>query len=95
MRLTIRKHNQTFINRISAQMECEPTEALNYLLVELNRIKFSFNSSVSLGVNSSPVQLPVLENSEIQEPGQLAQSGLSYVADPDISRLMALGLDEF
>lgn len=95
MRISIRKHNQRFLNRIAAQMECEPSEALNYVLTELNRVNFSFNSSVNLGVNGSPIYPPILQNSEVQEPGQLAQLGLSYLADPDIQRLVAVGLDEF
>jgi hypothetical protein len=76
-------------------MESNETEALNYLLTELNRVNYSFNSAVNLGIKSSPAPISQEMGEEIQEPGQLAQSGLSYLADEDISRLVAIGLDEF
>lgn len=97
MRVTIKRHNQQFLNKLCNQMECyDQTEVLNYLLTELKRINYSFNSSVSLGINTSPVPsiLPS-ELPQIEEPGQYAQSGLSYINDPAIERLLAIGLDDF
>ena len=95
MRLTIRKHNQPFLNRVAAQMECNQTETLNYLLTELNRVNYSFNSAVSLGIKgfSTPKSQEIGEVSE--ESGQLAESGLSYLPDAAINRLISIGLEEF
>lgn len=96
MRVTIKKQNQQFLNKLCNQMECyDQTEVINYLLTELKRINYSFNSSVNLGINISPVlsTLPS-EVPEIEASGY-AQSGLAYINDPTIERLVALGLDEF
>jgi hypothetical protein len=75
-------------------MESDPTEALNYLLTELNRINYSFNSSVNLNLQSfqAPKSLEIAEEIAVSMPGQ---SELDYVADADIRRLIAIGLDEF
>ncbi len=93
MRVSIKKHNRFYLEQLSAQMECDCGEALNYLLVELRRINFSFNSQINLGINASP--LPVIEKPI--EPGQMAMSALSYIADTDpvIERLVSVGLEDF
>lgn len=95
MRLTIRKHNQPFLSRIAAQMECQPVEALNYLLTELNRVNYSFNSAVSLNIQSfkAPLSSQIVE--EIEQPYRVVESTFNCAVDPDISRLIAIGLEEF
>jgi hypothetical protein len=97
MRISIKKHNHQYLNRLCNQMECyDQTEVVNYLLTELKRVNYSFNSQVNLGINVSPeVSTAVLETPQLEEPGQHAQSGISYLNDPVIERLVALGLDEF
>ncbi len=91
MRVTIRSHNRLYLQQLAAQMECDCGEALNYLLVELKRVNFSFNSEINLGINiNSSVEKPV-------EPGQLPMSALAYIneTDPVIERLVPAGLEEF
>ena len=92
MRLSIKKHNRFYLEQLSAQMECDCGEALNYLLVELRRVNFSFNFQINLGIKASPmsVETPI-------EPGQMAMSGLSYIADidPVIERLVSVRLEDF
>lgn len=96
MRVSIRKHNRTYLERLGYQMECdEPTEVINYLLTELKRIGYSFNAEVSLGIASSNTTSYPYESSEPTEPGQYAMSAFSAVNDPLIDHLISVGLDEF
>lgn len=92
MRVSIRKHNRSYLERLAQQMECQDyTEVVNYLLVELRRVNFSFNSEINLGINTaSSVEIPI-------EPGQFPMSGLAYIndTDPVIERLVTAGLEEF
>ncbi len=76
MRISIKEHNRLYLQQLSAQMECDCGEALNYLLLELKRVNYSFGSQVNLGIQSSnpSPEIPI-------EPGQLPMSGLSYVAE--------------
>lgn len=92
MRVSIRKHNQPYIERLGYQMECDdPSEVINYLLTELKRINYSFNAEVNLGINA-----PTFEReSHPTEPGQYAMSALSAINDPVVDRLLAVGLEQF
>jgi hypothetical protein len=94
MRISIKKYNRPYLERLASQMESDPTEAVNYLLTELHRINYSFNSSVNLNLQSfqAPKSLEIAEEIAVSMPGQ---SELDYVADADIRRLIAIGLDEF
>ena len=96
MRVSIRKHNRTYLERLGWQMECDdPTEVINYLLTELKRIGYSFNAEVSLGIADRSVSSLPIEPTEPTEPGQYAMSAFSAVNDPVINRLVGIGLEEF
>lgn len=97
MRVSIRKHNRAYLERLGWQMECDdPTEVINYLLTELKRIGYSFNAEVSLGIG---VNAPTSHSgiSELTEPGQYPMSGMSAVmdCDPVIDRFISVGLEQF
>lgn len=92
MRVSIRKHNRSYVERLAAQMECSPNEAINYLLTELRRINYSFGAEATLRINASNT-----EPERPIEPGQFPMSGLAYIndSDPVIERLVTAGLEEF
>lgn len=95
MRVTIKRHNQQYLNRLASQMECyDQTEVVNYLLTELKRINYSFNAEVNLGISTTQViaHIPKLEP---EEPGQFALSGLSAINDPALERLISIGIEQF
>ena len=92
MRVSIRKHNRSYLERLGSQMECSDyTEVINYLLTELRRVNYSFNAQVNLGINAHQI----IEPESPTEPGQYAMSGLSAINDPLIERLVTAGLEEF
>lgn len=99
MRVSIKKHNRLYLEQLAAQMECDCGEALNYLLVELRRVNYSFGAQVNLGIHTYQIVEPL----QPTEPGQLPMFGLSYVAenepevtayDPVIERFVPF-LEEF
>lgn len=101
MRISIRKHNQSFVHRLANQMECDPTEAVNYAITELRRINYSFNSKVSLGLGS---ELSLTGCVEVESENQSVASTGSLMSfletqpiahDPVVEHLLAVGLDEF
>ena len=92
MRVSIHKHNRSYLERLGSQMECSDyTEVINYLLTELRRVNYSFNAQVNLGINDPQI----VETEAPTEPGQYAMSGLSAINDPLIERLVTAGLEEF
>lgn len=104
MRVSIRKSNRPYLERLSAQMEGDPTEAINYLLTELRRVGYSFNSGVTLAVGGlEPTRLT--ENHEqgyaIEpkvNPKELGSTGSLMAAlsnDPVIERILTAGLEVF
>jgi hypothetical protein len=104
MRVSIKKHNQQYLQRLAAQMEVDPSEAVNYLLTELRRVGYSFNSNVTLALgNSNPSR-----STENQEQGhsfvmevkakELGSTGSLMNAlskDPVIERILTAGLEVF
>lgn len=97
MRLTIKRSNQRFLQMISDQMECDSTEALNYLLTELKRVNYSFNGQVSLTTAKPVTESSIQSNEETFGTGNLREIVEKDLAetDPTIKRLLAIGLDEF
>lgn len=99
MRISIRKPNRLYLERLASQMESDPTEAVNYLLMELRRVGYSFNSGVTLAVGGST------ENYESDRaiepkvnPKTLGSTGSLMAAltkDPVIEHLLTAGLEQF
>lgn len=99
MRLSIRKNNRFYLERLSAQMECDPTETVNYLLTELRRVGYSFNANVTLAVG---VHIQIHEPDQAIESEQnqttLGSTGSLMAAlskDPVIEHLLTAGLEQF
>lgn len=99
MRTSIRKSNQPYLECLSAQMECDPTEAINYLLTELRRIGYSFNSGVTLAVGGQTQTAEPDRTTEHQVKAQELGSTGSLMAalsnDPIIERILTAGLEVF
>jgi hypothetical protein len=104
MRISIKKHNQQYLQRLSAQMEVDPTEAVNYLLTELRRVGYSFNSNVTLAVGDfkpsrSTENQEQGHSFEIEtKPKELGSTGSLMNAlskDPVIERILTAGLEVF
>lgn len=104
MRISIRKHNHAYLERLSAQMESDATEAINYLLTELRRVGYSFNSGVTLAVGSlegtrSTENHGLDRAIEIDSnPKTLGSTGSLMAAlskDPVIERILTAGLEQF
>lgn len=102
MRVSIRKYNRSYLERLGNQMECQdPTEVINYLLTELRRIHYSFNAEATLTIQvASETFSSELEWEQPTEPGQYAMSAFSAVmdessSDPVIDRLLTVGLEQF
>lgn len=104
MRTSIRKHNRLYLERLASQMESDPTEAVNYLLTELRRVGYSFNSGVTLAVGDhTPTRST--ENYELGyaiepevKPKTLGSTGSLMAAlskDPVIEHLLTAGLEQF
>ena len=104
MRISILKSNRGYLERLSAQMESNPAEAVNYLLTELKRVGYSFNSDLTLRVGSLELtrstetdNLSYAVNPEVQT-NSLGSTDLLVAAvtkDPTIQHLLSLGLEEF
>lgn len=104
MRISIKKYNRSYLEYLTSQMESDPTEAVNYLLTELRRVGYSFNSGVTLAVgNLQPTRLT--ENHELGysiepelNPKTLGSTGSLMAAltkDPVIEHLLTAGLEQF
>jgi hypothetical protein len=95
MRISIRKSNRLYLERLSAQMETDPAEAVNYLLTELRRVGYSFNANVTLTVGG--FELGHASEAEVK-PKELGSTGSLMAAvakDPMIQHLLSVGLEEF
>ena len=102
MRISIKKHNQAYLSRLSAQMECDPSESINYLLTELRRIGYSFNANITLAVGGLEQSSRSTESDQASEPQIKPQefgSTGSLMAvlsnDPVIERILTAGLEVF
>ena len=101
MKVTVKRSNQRFLQMISDQMESDPTEALNYLLTELRRVNFSFNSITTLSIAKPLTESSTESLAQTDEAcfgtghlRQIVEKDLSEI-DPTIQKLLAVGLDEF
>jgi len=86
MRVTIKKHNERYLNLIGSQMEIEdPSEIINYLLLELKKMGYSFSSSLI------PLAQPQINPREMSPmiPKHQEYSSTPKI-DPVISRMAAL-----
>lgn len=101
MRVSIRKHNCPYLDRLAAQMETDPTEVVNYLLTELRRVGYSFNSGVTLavgGLESSRSADSDRVTESQTKPKELGSTGSLMAAvakDPVIERILTAGLEVF
>ena len=98
MRISIKKHNQPYLQRLSAQMESDPTETINYLLTELRRVGYSFNSNVTLAVGGTQLSSTSDYQPFEEKAVELGSTGSLMSAlekDPLIERLISVGLDQF
>jgi hypothetical protein len=101
MRISIRKHNRPYLDRLAAQMETDSTEAINYLLTELRRVGYSFNSGVTLtvgGLESGRFTDPDRATEPQTKPKELGSTGSLMAAvskDPVIERILTAGLEVF
>lgn len=104
MRISIRKNNSLYLERLSAQMESDPTEVVNYLLTELRRVGYSFNSNVTLAVGNFTLT-PLTENHDSDyaleskvktvELGSTGSLMAAVAKDPVIERILTAGLEVF
>ncbi len=98
MRISIRKPNRLYLERLSAQMESDPTEVVNYLLTELRRVGYSFNSGVTLAVGNFTLTPPTENHDSKVKPVELGSTGSLMAAvakDPVIERILTAGLEHF
>lgn len=104
MRISIRKTNRLYLERLSAQMESDPTETINYLLTELRRVGYSFNSGVTLAVGSLEPTRPSENHglgsaveSEVNQKtlGSTGSLMAALTKDPVIEHLLTAGLEQF
>ncbi|MCC5638742.1 hypothetical protein LC593_23485 [Nostoc sp. CHAB 5844] len=86
MRASIKSHLQPYFRALQGQMECDsPTEALNYLLMDLKRQGYSFLDDYQYK--------PVIAPQQPREP--LSQDDIPQNEDPFIRRLLEIGIEEF
>jgi hypothetical protein len=98
MRVSIKRHNQQYLQRLAAQMEVEPSEAVNYLLLEIKRVGYSFNSGINLAVGSLEKTQEIATTVEDNPPIPMGSTGSLMRAlqnDPVIEKLISVGLDQF
>lgn len=96
MRLTIRQHNQAYIERLAASLNISANEALNFLLLTLQSQNYQIGALIQpatlstlqpvtqLGFNHLPDNNP--SNFEIYN------TDLAVQVDPIIERLVSLGI---
>lgn len=87
MRITIKSHNRAYIDKIATQMEIsDKSEVINYLLLELKRLGYSFNSQISVyPLSQQPEDIQYsIPNDSLPTP--------SEAFDPIIERLISLGV---
>lgn len=107
MKVSIKSYNQQYLHLIGSQMGIDkPSEVINYLLLELKKMGYSFGSPLP-----QIAQYPMPNAQQQQFEPATAMSGLSFVPqspqaiqefeqvaeeiDPVINRLLALGLESF
>ncbi len=89
MRISIKKYNRPYLERLASQMESNPAEAINYLLTELRRVGYSFNSNITLAVGFEPMR-----SIESHDLGYSIEAEVNP-KDPTIQHLLSVGLEEF
>jgi hypothetical protein len=99
-RISIRPHHRQFIERIAAQMGCDQTEALNFLLHELRRQNFSFSSQLPTAPAApQPPQLTGMFVPFQETMPTVDRQYFEQVPDqePDevLAKFLALGMEEF
>lgn len=104
MRISIRKSNRLYLERLASQMESDPTEAVNYLLTELRRVGYSFNSNVTLAVGGlesiRPTETHGLDRAiepelNLKTLGSTGSLMAALTKDPVIEHLLTAGLEQF
>lgn len=87
MRVTIKPHLRHYFGLLQQQMECDnPSEVLNYLLMDLKLKGYSFLADYQY-IPQSP--LPA------SQPQTLPQDDIPQNEDPVIKKLLSLGLEDF
>jgi hypothetical protein len=87
MRITIKPHLRHYFELLQQQMECDnPSEVLNYLLMDLKLKGYSFLADYQY--------VP-----QLQQPApksqRLPQDDIPQNEDPVIRKLLSLGLEDF
>lgn len=91
MKVTIKPHLKHYFGLLQQQMECDsPTEVLNYLLMDLKLKGYSF-----LAEYQYVPQSPQIATQLTPQAQPLPQDDIPQNEDPVISRLLALGLEDF
>ncbi|MBW4677780.1 MAG: hypothetical protein KME52_28430 [Desmonostoc geniculatum HA4340-LM1] len=94
MRVSIKSHNRVYLSRIAAQIECDHTEAINYLLIELRKIGYSFGANIPSIQQSQMISdsvVKVVSQPLPTIPDTLPQEVMEEI-DPIIERLINLGV---
>jgi hypothetical protein len=76
-------------------MEVEPSEALNYLLTELRRVGYSFNSNVTLAVGGHELDRAIEPEVKPKALGSTGSLMATLTKDPVIEHLLTAGLEQF
>lgn len=92
MRLTIKPHNQAFIESLATSLNVPLVEALNFLLLTLQSQNYQIGSS--LNVSTTLTAVPQTVQPQTAQPQQLgfAQPVAVDEIDPVIARFVNLGI---
>jgi hypothetical protein len=96
MRLTIKQHNQAYIERLATSLNIPANEALNFLLLTLQSQNYQIGASIQPAILPSlqpATQLgftPLPDNNPVNF--EVYNADLAQEADPIIERLVSLGI---
>ena len=92
MRISIRKHNQAYLQELALQMGVtDITEVLNYLLLDIKGLNYKFGDKPT----PQPTQAPIGYSFDTStfEPAFAPIPGNQNAVDPTIQRLLDAGLE--
>lgn len=94
LRISVKPHNRPYIEKIAAQMEINDySEVINYLLLELKRLGYSFNSQMPVMCQAKE-DIPYTNQFDAVSIPSDSLPTPSEQIDPIIQRLVSLGLCE-
>lgn len=96
MRLTIKQHNQAYIDRIAASLNIPANEAINFLLLTLQSQNYQIGTSIQIATiptlqPAAPLGFNHLPDSNPQN-FEVYNADLARETDPIIERLVSLGI---